>query len=360
MVRERRTMTGMGAGLAVLLLIPVIYCRHNAAAADFYATRIYPGISAALSFIASPFGFSLTELVVVAAIAVFIWLIIKAFARHEKWWKWLLSEVLLLVWVYIWFYGAWGINYSRSSLYSRAGAAPMPYEEAEFHEFLQEFAEQLNGNWCPPEAFAEIGREAVEPHVKAWYSALPPESGLCKPRGWQHPKKPVFNRMYSGVGVLGFLGPAFDEMHINTDITPLEYPFVFAHEYAHVLGISNEAEANFWAFENCRHADDQTIRYAAWYMLLTYVAGNIRSLLGEEDFQAWADTLRPEVRLDLELSQLHWKELRWDALAKAQRRFYDFFLRSNHIADGTKNYGQVLRLVLTYSDLHLHEDGEEG
>ncbi|MBQ6073782.1 MAG: DUF3810 domain-containing protein [Bacteroidales bacterium] len=360
MVRERRTMTGMGAGLAVLLLIPVIYCRHNAAAADFYATRIYPGISAALSFIASPFGFSLTELVVVAAIAVFIWLIIKAFARHEKWWKWLLSEVLLLVWVYIWFYGAWGINYSRSSLYSRAGAAPMPYEEAEFHEFLQEFAEQLNGNWCPPEAFAEIGREAVEPHVKAWYSALPPESGLCKPRGWQHPKKPVFNRMYSGVGVLGFLGPAFDEMHINTDITPLEYPFVFAHEYAHVLGVSSEAEANFWAFELSRASDNKAVRYSAWYSLLSFTWRNIQSLLDEEDFKAWVGSLRPEIIDDLERTQEHWQGMRWTAIAKMQKWIYDLFLRSNNIAEGTRNYGQVLRLVLTFSDLHSHEDGEEG
>ena len=326
--------------------------------ADFYATRLYPGISAALSWVASPFRGSLTEWVVILAIVVIIWLIVRAIRRKERWWKCVLKEAALLLGICVWFYGAWGLNYSRSDIHTRLGSMPMPYEEAEFQEFLTEFAHQLNENWCNVES---IDEKAVERHVKDWYAALPPECGLCQPKTWQHPKRLLFNRIFSAVGVLGFIGPFFDEMHINRDVEPLEYPFIFAHEYSHVLGVSNEAEANFWAFENCRHADDPAIRYAAWYMLLTYVAGNLRSLLGEEDFQAWAGTLRPEVHLDLELSQLHWQELRWNGLAKFQRRLYNAFLRGNGITDGTKNYGQVLRLVLTYSDLHLHnEDGEEG
>ena len=56
--------------------------------------------------------------------------------------------------------------------------------------------------------------------------------------------------------------------------------------------------------------------------------------------------------------QQHWQSLRWTWLSRMQHRIYDFFLRSNRIADGTKNYGQVLRLVLTLSDLHDHEDSE--
>ena len=84
-------------------------------------------------------------------------------------------------------------------------------------------------------------------------------------------------------------------MHINRDVRPLEYPFVFAHEYSHVLGVSNEAEANFWAFESCRHSPVREFRYSAWFMLLTHTAGNIHSLLGDEAFEAWLGTLRPEI-----------------------------------------------------------------
>ena len=321
---------------------------------DWYATRIYPGLSAALSWLASPFRFSLTEIVVVVAMILAVWILVRAIRRHKAWWRCLLGEAALVLGVVAWLYVGWGFNYFRSDIYTRTGTTPMPYEEAEFQEFLEIFAEELNENWCEVEA---IDPEAVEWEVKAWYAALPAECGLCQPRRWQHPKKQLFNRLYSAVGVLGFIGPAFDEMHVNHDVSPLEYPFIFAHEYSHVLGVSNEAEANFWAFEACRASDDPAIRYSAWYMLLSHTAGNIRSILGAEAYEAWAKTLIPEVYVDLELASLHWADLRWDWLALLQHRFYNFFLKQNRIAEGTANYGQVLRLVLSLSDLHDH--GEE-
>ena len=342
--------------MGILLLILVLWCRHSVPAADCYAAHLYPYISAALSWLAAPFGFSLTELVVVAAVVVFIGMIIRAFRRHWGFWKGLWRIALFLIWIYVWFYGAWALNYSRSDIYARIGTVPSHYEETDFQEFLGVLAEELNEHWQPVET---VDSAAVERHVKAWYASLPAEAGLCQPRSWQHPKRLTFNRLQSAVGVLGFVGPFFDEMQLNSDMTPLEYPFVFAHEYAHVLGVSGEAEANFWAFEASRASDDPAVRYSAWYMLLTYSWRNIQSLLGEEAFLAWTGTLRPEILEDLQRTQEHWESLRWTALARAQKRFYNFFLRSNRIADGTKNYGEVLRLVLTFSDWHEHDHGEE-
>ncbi len=360
MRRGKKLGIGMGTGLGVLLLILILWCRHSVAAADFYAMHLYPRISACLTWLASPLPFSLTEWGVVLAVLAFIGLIVRAIRRRERWWKCVLKEAVLLLGVYVWFYGAWGINYYRSDIYARTGSIAMPYEESEFQEFLDEFSAQLNENWCSASAFEEIGDAELESRVKAWYAALPPDWGLCQPRSWQHPKRITFNRLFSSVGVLGFLGPAFDEMHVNREITPLERPFVFAHEYAHVLGVSSEAEANFWAFEASHASDSQAIRYSALFSLLTFTWNNIRSLLGEEAFQEWIATLRPEILEDMQSIHTYWQDRRWPWLARVQHRFYNFFLRSNRIADGTKNYGQVLRLVLTFASLHDHEDGPEG
>lgn len=342
--------------MVFILLILVLWCRRSVTAADWYAQHVYPVLSKGLSWLASPFSFSVTEILIVLLVVLFIVRVVRIFTAKERRGRRVWRAVRLLLWIYVWFYAAWGINYFRSDLFARTESVPMPYEEAEFHEFLAEFSEQLNTNWCDVE---EIDREAVEKHVKTWYASLPPETGLAQPRSWQRPKRLTFNRIYSAVGVLGYIGPFFDEMHVNHDVLPLEYPFIYAHEYSHVLGVSNEAEANFWAFENCRHSEDPAIRYSAWYMLLTYTAGNIHSLLDEEAYQAWRETLRPEVYADLDFMQSHWQSLRWAWLSRMQHRIYDVFLRSNRIADGTKNYGQVLRLVLTLSDLHDHEEPEE-
>lgn len=321
---------------------------------DFYANRIYPGVSAVLSWLGSPFGFSLTEWVVIGAVVAIPWIIVRSIIRKKPWWRCLLAEAGLLLAVTLWFYCGWGFNYLRSDVYTRLGAIPTPYEEAEFQEFMDIFARELNENRCD---VRDVDREAVERHVKAWYAELPPEAGLCKPRIWHHPKRLAFKRLYSGVGVLGFIGPFFDEMHVNADALPVEYPSVFAHEYAHVLGVSSEAEANFWAFEACRAAECQSIRYSAWFSLLNSTGGNIRSLLGEEAWQEWWAGLIPEVKADVEASQLHWRQLRWPWIARLQHNVYNAFLRGNGIAEGTRNYGQVLRLVLSLSDLHAHEDG---
>lgn len=346
--------------MVFILIILIIWCRYSPTAADWYATHLYPGISRILSWIASPVGISLTELAVVVLVIAFIVRVYWIFHDRVRWKYRLWRAVRLLLWVYVWFYAAWGVNYFRSNLFARMGTTPMPYEEAEFREFLHVLTEELNENWCPETVLESVDEKEYEQYVKDWYSGIPEESGLCTPRKWQHPKRSFFNRFYSAVGVLGYLGPAFDEMHVNREITPLEHPFVHAHEYAHVLGVSREAEANFWAFEATRASDSQAVRYSGWYMLLHYSWNTIYSLLGEEEFAQWRDTLRPEILEDMLSTHQYWMDRRIPWVSKIQKRIYDAFLRGNHIAEGTKNYNQVLRLVLTFSDLYPHEDGEEG
>lgn len=346
--------------MVFILLILILWCRFSVTAADWYATHLYPGISRVLTWFASPFGISLTEIVVVLLVIVFIWRVVWIFRDPVRWKRRLWRAVRVLLWAYVWFYAAWGINYYRSDIYARTGTTPMPYEEEQFREFLNILTEELNENWCPEGVLETVDETDYEKYVKDWYAALPPEDGLCTPRRWQHPKQPIFNRLYTAVGVLGFLGPAFDEMHVNRDITPLEYPFVHAHEYAHVLGVSGEAEANFWAFEATRASDVQAIRYSGWFMLLHYSWNNIHSLLDEQSFEEWTATLRPEIIQDMKDIQEYWISRQSKGLYKMQKRFYDFFLRSNRVVGGTKNYTQVMRMVFTLSDLHGHEHGEEG
>ena len=323
---------------------------------DFYATRIYPGLSSVLTWLASPFGFSLTELVIVLAILAAIWIVVRTVRRHKPWWRCVLGEAGLVLGLVAWLYFGWAFNYFRSDIYARMGSTPMPYEEADFQAFMDLFAQELNENWCDVE---KVDTVQLEAEVKDWYSRVPDECGLCKPKSWQHPKRMIFNRLHSAVGVMGYIGPAFDELHVNRDVTPLEYPFLYAHEYAHVLGVSSEAEANFWAFEVCRRSENPATRYSAWYMLLRHTVGNIKSLMHPDDYRAWAESLIPEVYADWELDSIHWKDLRWDWLNRIQNKFYNLFLKTNRIPEGTANYGQVLRLVITLSDLHEHEDGQE-
>ena len=95
----------------------------------------------------------------------------------------------------------------------------------------------------------------------------------------------LFNELYSSVGVLGFIGPFFCETQINAELLPTQVPFVYAHEYSHLLGVSNEDEANFWAYTVCVNSDVPEIRYSGYFSLLPYVLSNADRVLSGEDYR---------------------------------------------------------------------------
>lgn len=49
-----------------------------------------------------------------------------------------------LLWVYVWFYAAWGLNYSQPVIYYRVGMQPAEVSEEKFRKFAYQYADSLN------------------------------------------------------------------------------------------------------------------------------------------------------------------------------------------------------------------------
>lgn len=323
--------------VAAVLLGVVLLCRARTGWADWYALHIYPAWSAAASWLSARLPVSLEEWIVAgAAVLAVIYLI-----RIRKRWAALVS---LLLWFTVWFYAGWGINYFRSSIFDRAGRQPERFEPQRFRAFLEDFTQELNDSYQP---FGELDKARFEQEVKDFYEALPAQWGLAKPKPWQKPKRLLFNRLYSAVGVSGYVGPFVSEIQINEEIPPRQYPSVYAHELSHLLGVSSEAEANYWAWRACRASADPQIRYAALQSLLPYVMRNARSALPEEDYKAWQQTVRPEVRAVLQQEQDYWAERFSPWLGRIQGWAYNLFLKGNCISSGMANYNEVVQMILT-------------
>ena len=90
------------------------------------------------------------------------------------------------------------------------------------------------------------------------------------PNGARRPKTMIFSSIFSKSGVSGYFGPFFNEIHLNRNLLPMDYPFVLAHEKAHQFGITSEAEANLYAFIICTNSEDQRLKYSAYQSLLLY------------------------------------------------------------------------------------------
>ena len=330
----------VSALVAALLLGVVLMCRSRTAWADWYALHFYPAWSGAVSWLSARVPFSLDEWVVILAAV----LALAHLVRLRKRWA---ALIALLLWITVWFYGGWGINYFRSSIFERAGKRPEVFEPQRFRLFLEDYAQQLNASYRP---IGELERAAVEQEVKQYYATLSPDWGLAKPKDWQRPKRLVVNRLYSAVGVTGYVGPFCSEIQVNEDTPDRQYPFLFAHELSHLLGVSNEAEANFWAWQACRASADPLVRYAGLQSLLPYVLSNARAALPEEEFVRWRDTLRPEVKTVLQDEQAFWRERYVPWIGRLQSKFYNLFLKGHRIRSGMANYNEVVQMILTLQD----------
>jgi hypothetical protein len=169
--------------------------------------------------------------------------------------------------------------------------------------------------------------------------------GYRYPNGSRRAKTMLFTWFFAKSGVSGYFGPFFNEIHLNGELLPTEYPFVLAHEKAHQFGITGEAEANFTAWYICHQSDDNRLRYSASIQLLQYFFSDpyhveaIREYLKRFDKKAMADIMA---------QRNHWKELRNETLDKAQTSANNAYLKSNKIQEGVMNYNSVVRLTIEW------------
>ena len=333
----------------ILLLSSILFvvlCRYMPDMAEWYARMVYPILSAALSAFSSLFPFPLMEVFVVGLILALIIYPIRLRKKGTSLRKIIFREGEILAWVYVWFYLGWGMNYYRHNIYVRMQTPPVAYEEQHFKDFLKDYTEKLNTTF---QSSTDIANEELKQHVHAFYANLPASYGLAQPKSWQEPKDFIFTPLYSKVGVLGSMGPFFAEAQLNADLPAVQYPFTYAHEFSHLLGVSNEAEANYWAYRACTESTSPTLQYCGYFGLLPYVISNASYLLPKEEFQAWIRTIKPEIIEQYNEKNTYWRELYSPWIGEIQDFTYNLFLKGNKIPSGKKNYAEVIGLLLSLS-----------
>ena len=331
----------------VLLLLSITFvgvCRYVPSLAEGYARTVYPILSSSLSAFSSLFPFPLMEVFVVSLILALILYPIRLHKKGMSLRKILFREGEMLAWVYVWFYLGWGLNYYRYNIYTRLQTPPVAYEEQHFKDFLKDYTERLNTAY---QSSITIDDEELKQYVHTFYANLPATCGLAQPKSWQQPKPFIFTSLYSKVGVLGSMGPFFSEAQLNADLPDVQYPFTYAHELSHLLGVSSEAEANYWAYLTCTESPSAILQYCGYFGLLPYVISNASNLLSEEDYQAWLQTIRPEVREQYNENRKYWREQYSPFIGSIQDFVYNLFLKGNKIESGKKNYAEVIGLLLS-------------
>ena len=352
-------------GVLIALLILVTLTKMIPLWGFIYTTRIYPVIGTLLSPISGIFPFAVGDIFIALSIA---WVILYPIYEIRLRKKRVFGRVAeYLLWVYAWFYIAWGLNYSQPNIYYRIGMKPVEVSKAKFKKFAYQYADSLNAlsNASLSNASLSNARKSISPDsivddalknrvrdaVLKEYNKIGYREGINRPFN-QHPhaKTMVFTPISSMSGVTGSMGPFFCEFTLNGDILAHDYPATYAHEFAHFLGVANEGEANFYSYIVCTASADKQVRFSGYYHIFFHVLNNVYDILGEKEGERFLKHIRPEIIQRARNDRYYWLSKRCKALDAAQDVIFELYLRGNHVAEGRKSYSGVIGLILAWEE----------
>ncbi|MFV0588445.1 DUF3810 domain-containing protein [Bacteroides reticulotermitis] len=345
---KKRKQTIRYSILGVLLLL-VWLTQSLPAMGEAYARSVYPPLSFCLSSFSRLIPFALGDLFIFLSIVGVIAYPFYARIRKKHSWKTiLLRDGEYLLWIYVWFYLAWGLNYSQPNFYQRTNIAYSSYDPQNLREFVAEYIDSLNHSYTPVNS---INEELVCRETVRLYNEVADSLGVHRPpHESPRVKTMLFTPFISMVGVTGSMGPFFCEFTLNGDLLPVNYPATYAHELAHLLGITSEAEANFYAYQVCTRSTAMGIRFSGYFSVLNHVLRNAQRLLPEEDYIKLVRRIRPEIIELAQKNQAYWSAKYSPLIGAAQDWIYDLYLKGNKIESGRQNYSEVVGLLLSYRE----------
>ena len=309
---------------------------------NFYSGFIYPIIASVFSAVSTLVPFSLDDLfygmLILSGFILLILAIVKKISLK------MMGKVVLnvLAAVYILFYVLWGFNYYRPPLNERLNLLDREPNTAEFITVFNEIVENTNASYT---GFDDTDKAEIDSMVAESYRKLAPALGLDYPGGKRTAKNITLGRFFAGAGISGYFGPFFSEVHVNPYNLPVEYPFVLAHEKAHQLGITSEAEANFYAWLVCSRSSSPELRYSANLAALRYFMYQGFHL---NTFPEIVRKIDENVMNDLKEIQEHWAGLRNEKVDRVAAKVNDAYLKTNKVEKGIEDYRGLVKYVMDF------------
>ncbi len=318
-----------------------------------YSKGIYPIIASIVSSISSLIPISIDDLFYLILLALLpVLILLLAFRKITLRFS---GKIILniLATIYISFYLLWGLNFYRQNVNERLGIQNNQPTKEEYLGIVNKLIDQTNKNYCSLE---NLSREEVDSLIELSYQQLATVLVIKYPAGKRKDKSITFSHFFAQSGISGYFGPFFNEVHVNTNVLPLEYPVVLAHEKAHQFGVTSEAEANFYAWLACSQSNSEQLNYAADLYILRHF---LRQSYQLKEYPELSNKISAEVKSDFNRIRQHWLELRNEKLDEAASTVNNAYLKTNRVEAGIQDYSGVVKLVLdlsldtTFQQTHL-------
>jgi hypothetical protein len=312
----------------------------------WYSRRLYPALQGVVTTLSNSVPVALLDIAaaaLAAILAVGFWRRLRAHGMGRALVSSSVTIVTTTAAVVLLFFMLWGLNYRRVPLdekleydrsrVTRDAALRLGDHAAREVNSLYERAHGLEGA-------APISLREPRPAIEAAFDAAQRMLGSERPAVPGIPKRSLLERYFRAAAIDGMTNPFVLEIIVTPDTLPFERPFVLTHEWAHLAGYANEAEANFVAWLACTQGDAMA-RYSGWLAIFEHVAASVP----KADRVALTSRLAAGPRRDLQEAAARYARAS-PAVRTAARDVYDSYLRANRVPEGVASYTAVVRLML--------------
>jgi hypothetical protein len=328
------------AGAGLVMPVP------QAAIEGWYSGSFYPPLQRVLTSLSNLTPFAWLDVLLIGFPIVWCAVIVRDVRRSDHRaravGRWALRTAAAAASFYVLFLVAWGMNYRRLPLEKklRYDAAAVTADAA--RDAAQLSVLRLNALFVRAHATGPANPDGnVDASLVLAFARTMKDLGASGTTVPARPKRTLLDLYFRSAAVAGMTDPFFLETLVESDLLPVERPFVIAHEWSHLAGFADEGEANFAGFLVCSRADAPT-QYSGWLFLFGELVNSLprntrADVIGRldsgprDDLRAIAQRLARDVRP--RVSAVGW-------------RVYDRYLKANRVEAGAASYAQVVRLVL--------------
>jgi hypothetical protein len=312
-----------------------------------FSTRIYPALQRTVTPLSNAVPVALFDILLFAVTALVVFLFIRgarAAMRERRvapLGRMLLTMGVVAATGYLWFLLFWGLNYRRVPMTERLALGQEPPRTAAVVQLGMQAASRMNALHAAAHREGWQEQPMNDASLRRGFAEIQRAISDAPPAVPGRLKRTILGPYFRWTSVDGMVNPFALEVLANPDLLPFERPFVAAHEWAHLAGFADEAEASFVGWLACLRAGAAS-QYSAW--LLMY--WQVNAELTQEERAALAMAIEDGPRRDLEAIVTRLREGEWPLLRTAGWEVYDQYLKANRVEEGVRSYGLVVTLIL--------------
>ncbi|HEY6507774.1 MAG TPA: DUF3810 family protein [Vicinamibacterales bacterium] len=343
MAKSATRAVALAAVAGVVALAPVPATAIDRWYSGWFFPTVQPVVTAALNVV----PLAIFDAVLVASVMYVVWLLTmvaraRPGTRVRRLGQSAVSALALCAVVYLWFAVLWGLNYRRTPL------------EARFVRTTAQ-AQSTAVTSLGTRAVARVNALHTRAHAEGWTQEEWQDAGLRSAfadtlQAIGHGpavepgrlKQSVIGPYFRWTGVDGMVSPFTLEVLANPDLLPFERPFIAAHEWSHLAGYADEAEASFVGWVTCVRAGIAA-QYSGWLFLLWQVRGEVPAA----ERQAIDMALDAGPRADMAAVVARLRRGASPQLRRVSWAAYDQYLKANRVDEGVRSYSRVLELLAT-------------